>query len=464
MPELPNAYKEQMRTLLGEADYRAFMRAYTKSPVRGLRTNTLKVSPSELKEMVPFHLKPVEWCPAGFYYSSKDSPGKHPYHDAGLYYIQEPSAMAVVEQLDPQPGERVLDLCAAPGGKSTQIAAKMGGQGWLISNEIHSQRVNVLTENLERCGVCNATVLNESPQRLASRFTAFFDRILVDAPCSGEGMFRKNPDAVNEWSHQHVLGCTRRQREILDAAIPMLRPGGRLVYSTCTFNTRENEEIVDYLLHTFPDLTLQKAQNHRHFTPGIARETRARTLNEHVARLWPHQLEGEGHFIAVFKKQGDADSPAKETGYPKAALSADLLEKWRTFERDTLTAPLSEKRRIVFGSHLYDIPPDLPDLRGIRVKRPGLYLGEFKKNRFEPSHALAMALTKQNARLVTFLSSKRIGDVAAYLRGETVTAKSSQKGWTLVTVDGFPLGWGKQVGTVVKNHLPKRLRRHVDSY
>lgn len=463
MLNLPEAYLQQMKMLLPEDEYKTFVDSYQVPATRGLRANTMKIRPESLAERVPFDLQPVPWCPAGFYYSGDDRPGKHPYHDAGLYYIQEPSAMAVVEQLDPQPGEWVLDLCAAPGGKSTHIAAKLNGAGWLVSNEIHGQRVKALAENLERFGVRNATVLNASPQLLASRFNAFFHRILVDAPCSGEGMFRKNPDAVCEWSEENVAYCEQRQQEILAAAVPMLRPGGRLVYSTCTFNDRENEAVIAHLLRSFPELELVDMQKCDLFAPGLAGRDDAVSVAKRVIRLWPHRLRGEGHFIAVLEKRTDSSAKSYATNRPQTVqrhtLASDLFQLLKTFEEDVLESPLPMKNPVLFGSHLYETAVEMPDLQGIKVERPGFYLGEFKKKRFEPSHALAMCLKAVDARLTIPLTMEHPAEVEAYLRGETVRAEREQEGWTLVTVDRFPLGWGKQVGRQVKNHLPKRLRR-----
>lgn len=465
MLDLPQPFLRQMYELLDQEEYETFLHTYEEPATRGLRTNTLKITPQRLAGWLPFDLKPIPWCPSGYYYRPDERPGIHPYHHAGLYYIQEPSAMAVVEQLDPQPGDWVLDLCAAPGGKSTQIAAKLQGNGWLISNDIHGGRVKALAENLERCGVRNATVLNSTPQQIRTRFSAVFHRILVDAPCSGEGMFRKNPEAVLEWHLEAVTDCALRQQQILKQAVPMLRPGGRLVYSTCTFNDSENEAIIAWLLHTFPELRLIHQKRTDLFSPGVARSRDTVSVGQQVVRLWPHRLKGEGHFIALLEKQTHpshlpSDVEEKSSGM-EHTLSPVQTRSLQAFEQASLIRPLARKRLVVFGTHLYETHRALPDLSGIKVTRPGFYLGEFKKNRFEPSHALAMALTNREAQQTTPLTMKQPAIVAAYLRGETVQSDREHTGWTLVTVDGFPLGWGKQVGSVVKNHLPKQLRRNV---
>ncbi|WP_054948908.1 RsmB/NOP family class I SAM-dependent RNA methyltransferase [Numidum massiliense] len=503
---LPDAFCRQMQDMLPPREYDAFLQTYSEPATRGLRVNTLKTTPSALTNAVPFALKPIPWCETGFYYKQADRPGRHPYHHAGVYYIQEPSAMAVVELLDPHPGEKILDLCAAPGGKSTHISAKLAGDGWLVSNEIHPQRAKVLADNIERCGVPNATVLNAAPDELTDRFPAYFDRIIVDAPCSGEGMFRKNPEAIGEWGPEAVDHCVQRQLDILRAALPMLRPGGRLVYSTCTFNDRENEGVVTTLLQQFPELRLlgescapfadqtndSRAAIERHaLVMGQSPE------NGCVFRLWPHHLRGEGHFVAMFEKREEQLQSSRTTRgqhkqkAKKKAKSGRTLDRGQrqlldTFIRETLQlqagtrqtqegirqtqagirqtqVPAGTGNYVLYGNHLYATSSDLPPLDGIKVVRPGLYLGEFKKNRFEPSHAWAMALKATDVQRTVALTEKERQHIDAYLRGETLSAEQSNKGWVLVTADHFPLGWGKQDGTQVKNHLPKHLRLHTRS-
>lgn len=469
MIDLPEDFLRQMKQLLPEREYDAFLQTYAQPASHGLRVNTLKITPEAFEAWAPFSLQTVPWCPSGFYYDSEARPGLHPYHRAGLYYIQEPSAMAVVELLDPQPGERILDLCAAPGGKATHIAAKLAGEGWLVANEIHRQRVKVLTENIERCGVTNATIVNAAPDQLADRFQGFFDRILVDAPCSGEGMFRKNRDAISEWRLKTVTMCAARQKAILHDAVPMLRPGGRLVYSTCTFNDQENETVVSETLRRFPELTLIEPPNKPYpFAPGVPSTTKTHHLPlDAVFRLWPHKLTGEGHFIAVFQKREDAPD---ESGERKSARSKQKngqhlwlrrLDSLDAFMADTWTMPRPFRSLVAYGSHLYHTHPDLPVLDGLRVVRPGFYVGQMKKRRFEPSHALAMASRAADVQRVIRLSIEDTERIEAYARGESLILNTPDKGWALVTVDGFPLGWGKQDGTVLKNHLPKYLRKHM---
>lgn len=314
MNQLPEAYHQQMKELLGK-EYPAFIETYEDLPHRALRINTLKLSVAAGVHRLPFELEPVPWCPTGFYYDhDRDRPGKHVYHAVGLYYIQEPSAMAPVEALDPQPGERVLDLCAAPGGKTTQIAAKMDGRGVLVANEISKERRKALVENLERCGVSHAVILGEHPQHLSTRFAGWFDRILIDAPCSGEGMFRKDPETQERWSVRSTEAAADLQLSILEAAAPMLRPGGRIVYSTCTFNPRENEGVLDQFLKRFPHFTPVDVPQASHYRPACPQWADADPSVGRATRLWPHHLCGEGHFVSVLEKTDGAEGSRQKPG------------------------------------------------------------------------------------------------------------------------------------------------------
>jgi NOL1/NOP2/sun family putative RNA methylase len=437
-----------MQQMLGE-EYPAFLASYDTPRAQALRVNPLKGSVEAFREHAPFTLAPVAWEPCGFYYSAEDAPGKHPYHEAGVYYIQEPSAMAPAAYLDAQPGERILDLCAAPGGKSTQIAAAMQGQGLLVSNEIHPARAKILSENIERMGIRNCLVTNESPQALAGIFEAYFDRIMVDAPCSGEGMFRKNEQAVEEWSPQNVKLCADRQLDILCHAASMLRPGGRIVYSTCTFAPEENEGTIHRFLEGHPEFSVCAVNASEGMTVG----------EDHTIRLFPHRLRGEGHFLAVLQREGSGFSHSGGrcvSGAAKGIPKQDAKEYF-AFREQFLRTDLPGKL-IRFGDQLYLAPEELPSLTGLRVLRPGLHLGTMKKNRFEPAHALALALRAQDVYHSLDLRSDA-DEVRAYLNGQTLRAEG-EKGWYLITVDGYSLGWGKLAGGIMKNHYPKGLRKN----
>lgn len=457
MQPLPQDFLEQMKSLLGD-EYPAFLKTYESAPVRSLRVNTLKINPRSFREKVPFQLDPVPWCPQAFYYDhEQDRPGKHVYHAAGLYYIQDASAMAPAEALDAQPGEKILDLCAAPGGKTTQLAAQMQGEGILVANEIDSKRIKALVENLERCGVTNAVVLNETPSHLAARFPQYFDGILIDAPCSGEGMFRKDPETSTRWSLKAVEKCAKLQYEILSAAAPMLRPGGRLVYSTCTFNPSENEQVIATFLENHPAFEIMSIKAASHYQPGRPdwSENPVPALKE-AGRLWPHHLKGEGHFVVLLEKKEAQETRKTRPGkFPPVSQSGAKV--WKTFVQESYgQTDLFEGPFTMYGDHLYQVHKDLPSLKGLRVERPGRYLGQAKRSHFVPSHALALSSHPERVKQTCDFNVND-PELLLYLQGETLPSKL-KKGWTLVTVDGYPLGWGKVSGQLLKNHYPKWLR------
>ncbi len=426
---LPQAFLTRMQAQLGE-EYTQFLESLERPRAVALRFNPLKGAAPSL----PFVGQCVPWEPNGFYYDPDSRPGLHPYHEAGVYYLQEASAMAPVALLDPQPGEWVCDLCAAPGGKTTQIAGRMAGQGLLVCNEINPKRARILSRNIERMGVPNALVLNEHPEKLAGRLAGCFDRVLIDAPCSGEGMFRKEEAAVTDWSEETVAMCARRQAEILHSGATLVRPGGRLVYSTCTFAPAENEETIAAFLESHPDF-VPEAASAPWFVPGT----------NGSFRMWPHKLLGEGHFAAVLRRLGDEprNSPAPQPALP-------LPKEWQAFAKEMgIRTPAGTA--VQFGQSLYLAPEGLPLLRGLKVERPGLELGELKKNRFEPAHALALWLTDCDR-------TQELGDqTEQYMAGEVIP--SGCRGWTLLLTGGYSIGWGKGDGSVLKNHYPKGLRR-----
>ncbi len=443
-PGLPAEFLRRMEALLGQ-EYPEFIASYEQERYYGLRVNTLKVSVPQFQKLAPFRLESVPWAPEGFYFRPEDEPGKHPYHAAGLYYIQEPSAMVAGSILDPQPGECILDLAAAPGGKTTHLATKMQGTGLLVANEINRTRAKVLSQNVERLGLRNCLVLNETPERLAQRFPEYFQRVLVDAPCSGEGMFRKDPAACAEWSQEHVLGCATRQTNILESAAYLVAPGGLLLYSTCTFAPQENEEVVARFLATHKNFQLEKIPYSPGFVPGRLPQT---------VRLWPHRIKGEGHFIALFRK---AAQPSNGQMRPiQQRIDQREIQPYLDFVSSYLTRPLCGEYAF-FGPNLYLLPPECPDLAGLQVLRPGLQLGSIRKGHFVPAHALALTLTPDIVHNTVNYEAEST-EVLTYLRGETLSVQG-KPGWYLVTVDGLSLGWGKLTGTTLKNHYPKGLRR-----
>lgn len=470
---LPPEFTQRMEKLLG-AGYEAFRESLSRERVHGLRLNTLKGDQETLESVCSryFSLAPVPWCREGYYYQAWERPGRHAFHEAGLYYIQEPSAMAVAELLAPEPGERILDLCAAPGGKTSHAAQRLGGRGLLVSNEIHPARAKILSQNVERMGVVNGVVTSEPPAKLARYFPGFFHRIVVDAPCSGEGMFRKEDQARTEWSRENVKLCAARQQEILDQAAGMLKAGGRLVYSTCTFAPEEDEETVAAFLERhreFHVVSLPREQRLPGLSPGRPEWTAAGCASvADTFRIWPHLAEGEGHYLALLEKDSGADSRerqetaaggfCREAGGTAAGRACrepagkiPVPGFWRDRQGIRMVGEALDRvlalwpewmdgygeRLLLYGEQIYLVPEGMPAFGGLRVLRPGLHLGTMKKNRFEPSHALALALGRdQAAQSISLPADSR--EAAAYLGGETLKGPESLKGWTLVCVTDSP--------------------------
>ncbi|MGV2963783.1 RsmB/NOP family class I SAM-dependent RNA methyltransferase [Paenibacillus sp. AGC30] len=554
--KLPLIFAERMKSLLGD-EFEQFMKSYEQSPHAGLRVNTLKISMEQFDEIAPFDLRPIPWCETGFYVPHGVKPGLHPYYHAGLYYIQEPSAMAPVELLQVEPGDRVLDLCAAPGGKTTQIAAKLQGKGVLVTNDIHAERTKALAKNVELYGVRNAVVLNESPERIANAFPHYFDKVLIDAPCSGEGMFRKDEDMVKSWEHHSVEKCVLMQRDILETAARLLAPGGTIVYSTCTFAPEENEAMIAEFLNVNRDFVVMDIPKETGFAPGRpewvrqmmpekAEETEV-VLDQTrgTARLWPHLLEGEGHYVAVLQhraRQGlETDQPGvvkegameygqvvdvsrieaegnkdhsiaassiamtkadrkkerllriesreshdrqagggknsdrqskkgkdhggrkSERGQGRGADSAsiDPVAIYSQFMKEQLEIELTGET-VCYGDRVYQSSVGAARLEGLKVIRPGWFMGTIKNGRFVPSHPLACALNASEARRSVNLSSAD-GEAVRYLKGETLNIEEERvvlkadtfaKGYVLVCVDGYAAGWGKWLDGVLKNEYP----------
>lgn len=454
--KLPVEFLDNMQNLLEEQEYDDFIKSYELPRYYGLRVNTLKISVEEFLRISPFELERIPWTKDGFYYREGENPGKHPYYYAGLYYIQEPSAMLPGMILAANPGENILDLCAAPGGKTVQIAAGMKGKGLLVANDINSDRVKALVKNIELCGVTNALVTNDSPQNLARNFSDFFDKILVDAPCSGEGMFRKDEDAAKSWGKYKCDLCSGMQRDILSQVDKMLKPGGYLVYSTCTFSPEENEQmIVEFLAnhHDYEIIEIPK-------TIGIA-DGRPQWADNNcelkkTARLWPHKIKGEGHFVALLHKKDGRQKSFESFDKAMISESSEVLDSFRNFEKDNLNIVL-EDNFIVKGNNLYSLPVKLPDLSGIKVAKFGRYIGEALKGRFELSHSFILSLRKNDLKNVLSFDSNS-SDVIKYLKGETLI-KEGDKALVGILVDGFTLGWAKQTGDMLKNLYPKGWRK-----
>lgn len=457
--DLPEAFEKRMKDMLGE-EYDSYLDSYQQERQFGLRVNPLKVTGEELKELSGFHLRKIPWTQDGYFYEEEDMPARHPYYAAGMYYLQEPSAMTPASRLHVEPGERVLDLCAAPGGKATALGAALRGKGVLVANDISNSRAKALLKNLELFGISNAFVTNEIPGNLADRFEGFFDKILVDAPCSGEGMFRKDPAVIKTWDEVRPEYFAKLQRDILKNAVRMLRPGGQLLYSTCTFAPVENEGSISWVLENFPEMDVLEIEPYEGFAPGHPEWGNGDERLKRCVRIWPHKMKGEGHFLALLKKSetameavvriGRTQRPDKKTRQVVDAFFSDC--KW---EPDW--EHIEVRREKVY------LVPELPEkLQGIHFLRNGLYMGDLKKDRFEPSQQLAMMLKGNDYAGVLSLKSEDVR-VEKYLHGETLLVEAGEstiaKGWILVCVDGFPLGWGKLVNGVLKNKYASGWRK-----
>ena len=559
MADLPQSFLDSMKEILGE-DYEAFLAGFDGQRQYGLRVNTLKMNLEEFERIAPFHLKKVPWISNGYFYEAEDVPARHPFYSAGLYYLQEPSAMTPASRLKVQPGERVLDLCAAPGGKATELGAALQGEGLLVANDINTARAKALLRNLELFGISNSFVTNEPPHVLAERFPEFFHKIMVDAPCSGEGMFRKNPAVVDSWQEKGPEYFSKLQREIIVQAADMLLPGGMMFYSTCTFSPLENEKTITYLLKEHPDMEVVPMEDYEGFAEGLT-AYKDEVFDESCKlcrRIWPHKMSGEGHFMALLHKKNEIEQEIKQngqdadvamqnmnhlqeenggeldisrtinlneganiseifakgkeadaTGYQKncrdvfdkkdieisqqSDKKASKKSKKAKKKQQTETTSfvwwekckgLSKEQKAaaedffshvnlaydvsridVRGDNLYYLPEPRYDGKGLHFLRNGLFMGEFKKKRFEPSQPFALALRAQDFdQVLDFPADDE--RLSRYLRGETldvsdlIAGEKKRKGWQLVMAAGHPLGFGKLVNNNLKNKYPAGWRKN----
>ena len=472
MADLPQSFLDSMKEIL-EEDYEAFLAGFDGQRQYGLRVNTLKMNLEEFERIAPFHLKKVPWISNGYFYEAEDVPAKHPFYSAGLYYLQEPSAMTPASRLKVQPGERVLDLCAAPGGKATELGAALQGEGLLVANDINTARARALLRNLELFGISNSFVTNEPPHVLAERFPEFFHKIMVDAPCSGEGLFRKNPAVVDSWQEKGPEYFSKLQREIIVQAADMLLPGGMMFYSTCTFSPLENEKTITHLLKERPDMEVIPMEDYEGFAEGLT-SYRGEVFDESCKlcrRIWPHKMSGEGHFMALLHKKNGTQQQVQQT----VSQSSIWWEKCKGLNKEQKAAAedffshvniaYDEKRIDVRGDNLYYLPAPKYDGRGLHFLRNGLFMGEFKKKRFEPSQPFALALHAQDFdQVLDFPADDE--RLSRYLRGETldvsdlIAGEKKRKGWQLVMVAGHPLGFGKLVNNNLKNKYPAGWRKN----
>lgn len=497
MTKLPEKFKERMKEELG-GEYEAFLASYEQESLGGLRVNRGRIAPEKFCGAAPFSLLPVSWTENGYYYEKGEAVTKHPYYYAGLYYVQEPSAMLPAASLPVEPGDLVLDLCAAPGGKATELASKLEGRGLLVANDASASRAKALLKNLTLWGCANCCVTGETPEKLLEAFGCFFDKILVDAPCSGEGMFRKDSGLISSWEERGPEKYAPLQKEILDCAVRMVKPGGMVLYSTCTFAREEDEEVVAEILDRYPEMELVQPAVQEGFAAGYP-------PCEKAVRLWPHRVKGEGHFLALMRKRMESESCGREAGEnigrkqdgvslesgtsgkawkepggkssqsgaagklrrePKGKSSQSGVSGNTRNIAEKIPKEVSEFLKLLpervlgnrsfrqIGDQCLMLPGDVVLPGKLRYLRTGLLLGTWKRERFEPDQALAMVLDADSFPNVLNLSPED-ERVIRYLKGETVDLREEErelpKGWVLVCVDGFALGWGKSLGRSVKN-------------
>ena len=518
MTYLPEEFLKRMQEMLGE-EYEEFLASYEQPRTYGLRVNTRKMTPEEFEERKIFPVKRIPWVENGFFYEGDVRPAQHPLYAAGAYYLQEPSAMTPAACLPVEPGERVLDLCAAPGGKATELGAKLKGKGVLVANDISNSRAKALLYNLEVFGIDNAFVTNETPERLADAFEGYFDKILVDAPCSGEGMFRKEQAVARDWTPEKSEYFAGQQREIVRQAVRMLRPGGKLLYSTCTFAPCEDEQTIAWTLEQFPQMRLIPLPEYEGFSPGrpewgnensdgYPERTNGNLELKRCVRIWPHKMNGEGHFLAFLEKDSagrsvsgeqeesraeqeklmgileeknpkglqretkrngrlDQRKKAGKKGKASGSVSENALSRKDRELIEEFLKPCSRsfpaERMELRGQKVY-LVPELPEtVRGLKFLRNGLYMGEIRKDRFEPSQQLAMSLGAGEFQECICLEPDN-ERAQRYLRGETLNIRpeetKSPSGWKLVCVGGLPLGWGKLVQGVLKNKYQSSWRKN----
>jgi NOL1/NOP2/sun family putative RNA methylase len=479
---LPKKFEDRMKELLGK-EFEEFKNSYKDRYKTGLRVNRLKLTGEEFESISPCDIEPIPWTTNGYYYDGKNQPAKHPYYHAGLYYIQEPSAMLPAALLPIEPGDKVLDVCAAPGGKSTELAAKLGGTGVMVSNDISNSRAKALLKNIELFGVRNPVIISEDPANLVKYFPGYFDKILVDAPCSGEGMFRKDPSIMKNWEQYGVDYYNNLQKNIILYAADMLKPGGYMVYSTCTFSPEENEGTIRYLLENREGFTVEPVNRVEGLGYGHPEwiDSEDEQLKNCI-RVWPHKVEGEGHFVVLLRKSSDVEATSYAGyRYSQVKLSDEAIEFLNQIDID-----FDPNRFELRDERLYYLPEGLPNVKGLRILRLGLYLGDMKKNRFEPSQALANALKSSDyTNILNIFSDHQ--DAIKYLKCETIDIsenyrtckdreeydtliaakkagredmqnyfgilleKKKKNTWFLVCVDGYPLGWAKCSNNGMKN-------------
>lgn len=479
---IPIKFETEMKKLLGDSDYQSYLSSLEKPRRFGLRVNNLKISTEEFLRIAPFSLRPIPWIDNGFFYEEQDRPSHHPYYYAGLFYIQEPSAMTPASVLPVNPGDKVLDMCAAPGGKSTELAVKLAGEGLIVSNDISASRAKALLKNIELFGITNACVISEDTDKILNTADFLFDKIMLDAPCSGEGMFRKDGKLIKAWEKQGPEFYSPIQKQLILNAADLLKPGGMILYSTCTFSKMENEDTIAYLIREREDMELVEFKHYETFSQGFTDTEEEKNIHaERAARLFPHRTDGEGHFVALIRKKpigdmllSDVDKETREESrksknrFKKNNLPSALLEFLNNFNdslggrledcKEVGTFKIDTDRIITNGDKVFMLPKiDYTEGKNTRVLRNGLMIGELKKDRFEPACTFALALKASDYKNTLSLPATDIR-IDKYLKGETIILSEEEKnhmglvpGFVLVAVDGYTLGWGKLSGTTLKN-------------
>lgn len=449
---LPIEFEERMKKIL-EQKYDLFIEEFNKSPYKAMRINTLKCSVNYLKEKFSFLNKPTKFSENSYYIpTSVQKLGNHPLHHCGAFYMQEPSASSVIEAIGIDEGDYVLDLCASPGGKSTQAAAKLNGKGLLVSNEYVYSRISQLVSNIERMGITNAVVTSARPDVLCSQFVEFFDKVIVDAPCSGEGMFRKESVAIENWSVENVTSCSQRQMKILESAAKCVKFGGKIVYSTCTYSYEENEYVINEFLKNNTEFSLCEPKIL--FGEDAKSKFAPDTKNINFARRIFNFNGGEGHFVAVMKKNGVSNTENTEEKLTKNDKNCQNLKIFNDFFLENFVGDAPKSIQII-DDKVYIIPCCF-DLKNVQIIRNGVFAGVCKNGRFVPEHALFNnVLFKAKQTINLSLEDLR---VAKFLHGDVVDCDVNLKGYVQVLIDGMPLGFGKASGGVLKNHYPKGLR------
>ena len=441
---LPENYIEKMRDLLDDIEFDLLKNSYDEQRSYGLRANTLKIPSKDLRSLIPELGDTVPWADDGFYYPESINPGKLAYHMAGLYYIQEPSAMYPVGISDIKEGMKILDLCASPGGKTVQIAAKLKNTGILVCNDNNPKRISALIKNIELYGIRNTVVFNVEPEELTQEFESYFDKIFVDAPCSGEGMFRKDESLIKSYPNKSIEEYTSVQSEILNSAHKMLSENGQIIYSTCTFNNQENEGVINKFLDKHKNYLVYPIKKHKGIEKGF-------NGLDGASRLWPYKIKGEGHFTCIIHRTESINKHYKvirETG--------SIPESFKKFSSENLNCML-EGEYFYKGNSLHFSPYRYEGKNKVRYIKRGIYLGDSLKNRFIPSHPLILSLMPSEIKRSIYFHSDGI-EMNKYLKGETLII-DSEKGFTGVLCDGYTIGWAKQTGRMLKNLYPKTWRK-----